>query len=105
MPVLAVDLLLEGQLIPLQVAILALMAVLDGDWWKLQHLLELLLRDVHTLLPVLHVLVCELDFAPRVLWLANGNLHHAGRWDQSSEDPSGEVRARQGTHACGGREL
>merc|ERR1740120_375876 len=41
MPVLAVDLLLKGELVPLQVTILALMAVLDGDGRQLDDLLQL----------------------------------------------------------------
>merc|ERR1711972_1065579 len=75
-PVLSVDLLLEGQLIPLQVTVLTLVAVLDRDGRQLQHLLELLLGDVDTLLPVLHLLVSELDLAPGVLRLADCDLHH-----------------------------
>merc|ERR1719396_173729 len=76
MPVLSVNLLLEGQLIPLQVTVLTLMAVLDRYGRKLQHLLELLLSDVDALLPVLHLLVSELDLAPGVLRLADRDLHH-----------------------------
>merc|ERR1719401_166653 len=69
MPVLAIHLLLEGKLIPLQVTILTLVAILDGNRGQLDHLFELLLGDVDALLPVLHILIGELDLAPRVLRL------------------------------------
>eukprot|EP00415_Alexandrium_ostenfeldii_P004336 UN4336 len=75
-PILAVDLLLKRDLIPLQVTVLAFVAVVNGDGGKLQHLLQLLLRNVNALLPVLNILVVEVDLAPRVLGLADRDLHH-----------------------------
>eukprot|EP00421_Protoceratium_reticulatum_P009051 CAMPEP_0168374090 /NCGR_PEP_ID=MMETSP0228-20121227/9124_1 /TAXON_ID=133427 /ORGANISM="Protoceratium reticulatum, Strain CCCM 535 (=CCMP 1889)" /LENGTH=131 /DNA_ID=CAMNT_0008387031 /DNA_START=138 /DNA_END=530 /DNA_ORIENTATION=+ len=67
MPVLSVDFLLEGDLVPLEIPVLALMAVVDGDRRELEHLLELFFGNVDALLPVLHVLVGEVDLAPGVL--------------------------------------
>merc|ERR1719330_530002 len=78
-PILPINLLLERDLVPLQVAVLALVAVLDGDRWQLQHFLQLLLGDVDPLLPILHVLFGEVDLAPGVLWLADDDAHHGGR--------------------------
>merc|ERR1719510_1230542 len=76
MPVLAIDLLLKRDFVPLQIAVLPFMTVLNGDGWQLQDLLQLLFGNVHSFLPIVHILVGEIDLAPGVLGLANRDLHH-----------------------------
>merc|ERR1719264_328914 len=97
-PVLAVHLLLEGDLVPLEVAVLALVAVLDCDRRQLQHLLELLLGDVDALLPVVDVLVREVDLAPRVLGLADRDLDHG--WRKSARRAAARWQRNRGCTAA-----
>merc|ERR1740121_3545606 len=92
MPVLAIDLFLEGELIPLEIAILTLVAILNGDGRELDDLFELLLGDVDALLPVLHILIGELDLAPRILGLADDDLHHFSH-DEVYKQPAGAAKA------------
>merc|ERR1719221_42501 len=84
MPILPIDFLLKCDLIPLEIPILTLMAIVNGNWWQLQHFLKFLFSDVDTFFPILDVLVSEIDLAPWVFWFANRDLDH--RWEGRPND-------------------